>query len=338
MDTALSGADMVPYFLDVLKLCQVRPQETVLVFTDPQFPHGAYSAAALGAARALGANVYLMVSGSDQNVDDKLVRAAWTSADLILGMSFLPGTHSWMYAPVHTEALAAGARVLMIQEPPEVLKRMLPTAKARRRGLAGVERMEKASTVRLVTGEGAVLTLAKQGRKSAYQCGVADVPGRWDHWPSGMVYCAPQEDSAEGTLVIKSGDVLLGSRRHAQSEVRLSFAQGRVTRFEGGPDAQQMEEYLRAVGDEASYRVAHAGWGTDPRADWRHVGMDSESLAGSVTIALGRNTFDSPVAYCGLGGSNQSRTHFDICLRTADVYLDDELVLHDGRFVGDDRL
>ncbi|MHB1294158.1 MAG: M29 family metallopeptidase [Anaerolineae bacterium] len=336
MDASLSGADMVPHFLEVLRLCKVRPDETVLLFTDPQFAHTLYGPAALGAARALGANVYLMVSQSDQAVDDKLVHAAWTSADVILGMTFLPGTHSWMYSPVHTEALNAGARVLMVQEPPDVLKRMLPTAEMRDRGMAGALRMDRAHEVRFVTGEGAELILTKNGRKGAYQCGVADVPGRWDHWPSGMVYCAPEEDSAEGTLVIKQGDVLLGSNRHAQSDVRLTFAQGRVTRIEGGPDADQLERYLRTVGDEASYRVAHAGWGTDPRADWRHVGMDSESLYGGVTIALGRNTFDSPVPYCGLGGSNVSRTHFDICLRTAEVYLDGDLVLRDGKFqVGD---
>jgi 2,5-dihydroxypyridine 5,6-dioxygenase len=238
-----------------------------------------------------------------------------------------------MYSPVHSEALAAGARVLMIQEPPEVLKRMLPTPSVAARGQAGARRMQEARQVRLTSAAGTDLVLRKDGRKGSYQCGVADVPGRWDHWPSGMVYCAPLEESAEGVLVIQRGDVLLGAQCHAQSEVRLTFERGRATRIEGGLDAAHLEAALRAAGDDGAFRVAHAGWGTDPRADWRIVGMDSESYYGGVTVGLGRNTFDSPVDHCGLGGQNSSRTHYDLCLRRVSVYLDDCLVLDEGRFI-----
>jgi 2,5-dihydroxypyridine 5,6-dioxygenase len=263
---------------------------------------------------------------------------AWTSADLILGMSFLPGSHSWMYAPVHSAALAAGARVLMVQEPPEVLVRMLPTPEVARRGLAGARRLQAAAQVRIIAPDGTDLTFRKEGRKGAYQCGVADVPGRWDHWPSGMVYCAPLEDSAEGTLVIRPGDVMLGARRHAESAVRLVFESGRVTHIEGGDEAADLRDRLQATGDDDAYRLAHAGWGTDRRADWGHVGMDSESLYGSVTIALGRNQFDSPAEHCGMGGANHSRIHYDLCLRSADVYLDSQAVLSGGEFLSEDLI
>ena len=333
MNPLLGSADMAPHFLQVLGLCRVRPGETVLVFTDVGFPHPAYPGAALAAARSLGATVYIMMAQSDQDVTDPVLHAAWTHADVILGMSFLPGSHSWMYAAVHSAALAAGARVMMIQEPPAVLKRMLPTAELAQRGLAGARLMDGAAELHVVTRAGTDLRLRKEGRKGAYQCGVADVPGRWDHWPSGMVYCAPLEDSAEGVLVVEPGDVLLGAWRHAQSEVRIRFERGRAVEITGGLDAQHTLGYLRAAGSEASFRVAHAGWGTDRRADWRQVGMDSESYYGGLTIALGRNTFDSPAPYCGLGGVNEAPTHFDICLRQGTVYLDGRLVLEDGQFL-----
>ena len=32
----------------------------------------------------------------------------------------------------------------------------------------------------------------------------------WDHWPSGLVACAPLEDSAQGVYVIQPGDVIVG--------------------------------------------------------------------------------------------------------------------------------
>jgi 2,5-dihydroxypyridine 5,6-dioxygenase len=335
MHPLLGSADLTPHFLRTLRLCKVQAGETVLIFTDPLFPHYAYPGAALAAASALGAQVYVLTAQSDQNVDDKMIRAAWTHADMILGMSFLPGSHSWMYSDVHSEALAVGARVLMVQEPPATLKRLPPTDDIRRRSLAGARLMEAARELRITSRYGTDLTLHKQGRKGAYQCGVADEPGRWDHWPTGMVYCAPLEDSAEGVLVVRSGDVLLTSLQHARSEIRLTFAGGRVQSVSGGPEAAQIEGLLKAAGDDGAYRIAHAGWGTDPRADWRYVGMDSESLLGAITVALGRNIFSSPAPHCGMGGANRSRLHFDMCLLGTSLYLDGRLIIDEGRMVVD---
>lgn len=333
MNPLFAATDFVAQFEEVLSLCKVGPSESVLIFTDAQFPYYAYAPAALGAARCLGATAYVMIARSDQDVEDKLTRAAWINADMILGMSFLPGAYSWMYTDLLNAALAAGTRVLMVQEPPDVLKRMPPTEVIMGRGLAGAKLLQQAREVHVVSTVGTDLTFGKDGRKGSYQCGVADSPGRWDHWPTGMVYCAPLEDSAQGTLVVRPGDVLLGSLRHATSEVRLSFEAGRVTRIDGGADAQQTEEYLKRTGDDGSFRLAHAGWGTDHRADWRYVGMDSESFYGNITIALGRNIFDSPAPHCGLGGNNRSKTHFDICLRDTTLYLDGRLVIDKGKFV-----
>jgi 2,5-dihydroxypyridine 5,6-dioxygenase len=109
------------------------------------------------------------------------------------------GIGSWMYTDTHNAALGAGARVLMVQEPLEVLKRMLPIPETRRRGLAGAQRLQEAKEIRVVSNAGSDYVLRKDGRTAMYQCGVADEPGRWDHWPSGLVTCAPLEDSAEGT-------------------------------------------------------------------------------------------------------------------------------------------
>ena len=333
MHPLLGSADLTPHFERTLRLCKVQPGETVLIFTDALFPHYAYPGAALAAASALGAQVYILTAQSDQDVEDKVIQAAWTHADMILGMSFLPGSHSWMYADVHSQALAAGARVLMVQEPPATLKRLPPTEEIRRRSLAGAQLMEQAREIRITSRAGTDLTMRKDDRKGAYQCGVADEPGRWDHWPTGMVYCAPLEDSAEGVLVVQPGDALLTSLQHARAEVRLTFRNGKVQSVAGGPEAQQIEALLNAAGDDGAFRLAHAGWGTDPRADWRYVGMDSESLLGAITVALGRNIFSSPAPHCGLGGVNRSRLHFDMCLLGTSMILDGRLVVDEGRMV-----
>ena len=166
-----------------------------------------------------------------------------------------------------------------------------------------------------------------------YQCGLADEPGRWDHWPSGLVTCAPLEDSAEGTYVVEPGDVLLGLWRHAVSRVELTLEGGRIVRISGGADAYAVEALLERAGNEGAFRFAHAGWGIDERADWGHVGMDSESLYGTVLVAIGRNTFTAPAPFSGLGGANASEAHCDLCCRHTDLYLDGRQIIADERFV-----
>jgi 2,5-dihydroxypyridine 5,6-dioxygenase len=333
MSSVLSSADLVAMFEHELRLCKVQHGETVLIFTDPRFIHPEYPPAAFAAAAGLGANVYIMTSQGDQKFDDPLVRAAWKNANLILGMSMLPrGIGSWMYTDTHDAALEAGARVLMVQEPLEVLKRMLPNDEIRRRGLTGAERLEAASEIHIVSTAGSDYILRKDGRKAMYQCGIADEPGRWDHWPSGLVTCAPIEDSAEGVYVIEPGDVLLGMWRHAQNQVKLTLEKGKIVKIEGGSDAYLLQSHLERAGDEGAFRFAHAGWGIDERADWGHVGMDSESKYGTVLVAIGRNTFDAPASYSGLGGQNVSEAHFDICCRNTSLYLDGQLIVENEQF------
>jgi 2,5-dihydroxypyridine 5,6-dioxygenase len=332
MNPLFGAIDLVGRFQQVLSMCKVQASETVVIVTDPSFLHPMYPPAALLAARNLGATALMLIVQADTVLEDNVVKAAWTHADMVIGMFFLPQGYSWLYTDFLNDVLAVETRVLTVHEPPDVLMRMMPSETVRRRGLIGAKLMQDASEVLIVSEGGTELSFRKDNRKGSYQCGVADLPGRWDHWPSGMVYCAPLEHTAVGTLVVRPGDVLLGSLRHAMSEVRFSFEAGLINAITGGPDARQTDEYLRKSGDEQSLRLAHAGWGLDHRADWRYLGMDSESFYGNVTIALGRNIFDSPQPFCGMGGKNRAPTHFDICLRDTSLYLDGQLIIDRGRF------
>jgi 2,5-dihydroxypyridine 5,6-dioxygenase len=321
-------------FEEVLKYCALKKSETVLIFTDTSFPHPSYPTIALHAARKLGADGYILMAGNSQNLQDRTIHAAWTNADLILGMSFLPGDYSWMYTDLHNDALAAGARVLMVQEPAGVLVRLMPTRETIRRGVEGAKRMQAAASVRVFSSDGTDLVMSKQGRKGSYQCGFVDSPGRWDHWPSAMVYCAPVEDSTSGDLVVRAGDAIIGMGlwQYAQQEICYTFEEGRITSIKGGADAARVRELLQEAGDDGSFRLAHVGWGLDRRADWSHVGMDSESFYGNITVALGRNIFDTPQAHCGLGGKNRGKIHFDMCLLEKSMALDNQIVISEGRF------
>jgi 2,5-dihydroxypyridine 5,6-dioxygenase len=337
MGAELSSSNLVALFVDELQLCKVQIGESVLIFTDPAFPQPSYPPAAFAAAKVVGAIPYLLTASSDDPFTSRVVREAWLKADLVLGMSTVPrGIGSWMYTDTCDEALANGARVLMVQEPPDPLRRMKPHPEVMARTRAGALRIQAARKIRVTSPGGSDFTMRKDGRKGHGQWGIADEPGRWDHWPSGLVGCAPLEESAEGIYVIAPGDVLLGQWRTAATPVRLHLKQGRVIEIEGGSDAMLLRDYLESFDDPNAYRLSHAGWGTDHRADWRQLGMDSESFYGSVMVALGRNLFNAPAPLCGFGGANPSRAHYDICCRNCSLWLDGDLIVDNGKLVPED--
>lgn len=320
------GTDLFAMFRDHLRLCNVKEGETVLAFTDPQFPHPEYVGATLAAARDLGADAFALTAPSGTEISAKLALGAWKQADMVVAMTTIP----WLYTDAHNEALASGTRTLMVHESVANLRRLFPNEAVIKRTFAGAKRMATAKEIRVTDAAGSDFTLRKDGRKGHAQVGLADRPGRWDHWPSGLVACGPLEDSAEGIYVVRPGDVLLRLRRHAATEIRMTLEKGLITKIEGGYDAMLLQDYLDSYDDPDAFRFAHAGWGTEHRADWNSIGMDSESWYGNVMVSIGRNIFNAKSEHSGLGGTNYTMAHFDICCRHKNLYLDGELIVNEN--------
>ncbi len=339
MNNSFAVADIVSMFESILSLCKVKKGEVVLIFTDPQFPYQMYPPAAFAAAHNLEANVYVMMAQSEQAISDKLCIAAWENADLIIGMSILPrGIGSWMYTETHNRALKSGARTLMVQSPIERMRRMIPNETVRKLGIRTAKMLSETSTIHLVSKIGTDLYLQKNGREAGAQWGISDVPGRFDHWPSGLVACAPLKEGVEGKFVISPGDVLESGQggglwKFVTSKIVLSFKEGRLVEITGGPDSNILRSFLAQFKDGGARRVAHIGWGIDYRANWSNVGIESESLGGAITLALGRNTFTAPAQHCGLSGDIVSELHLDISTRQTDVFLDNKQLIKEEQFI-----
>lgn len=323
--------DLIPLFVDELKRCNVKPAETVLFYSQSTYAHPEYIAATLSAARVLGAQAFAIEADAP---DGKLLSAAFQSADLIIGQ--IP-----LYTDAHNAALARGTRTLMLHEVVGNLRRMFPDDVVIKRTYEGARRMAAAKEIRVTDSAGSNFTLRKDGRKGHAQVGVSDRPGRWDHWPSGLVACGPLEDSGQGLYVVQPGDVILGLRSVCQNEIRLTLDKGRITRIEGGSDARMLREHLQRYADVRDpnghlsdpFRIAHAGWGTEHRAQWHTMGMDSESMYGTVMVSIGRNMFDSRDEFSGLGGKNYTPVHVDICCRDKKLFLDGQLIVDTNRIV-----
>lgn len=151
---------------------------------------------------------------------------------------------------------------------------------------------------------------------------------RWDHWPSGFLFTWPNEDSAEGVLVLDVGDIVLPFKNYCRERITLEIEKGFITGIHGGFEAQYLREYMAYFKDPEVYGISHIGWGLQPRAQWTAMGlhdkndgmcMDARAFYGNFLFSTGPNT--------EVGGKRKTPCHLDIPLRNCDIYLDDQAVV-----------
>jgi len=115
------------------------------------------------------------------------------------------------------------------------------------------------------------------------------------------------------------------------------FESGRIMAIEGGASADLLRRHLEAFDNPHVYRIAHIGWGTHDGALWggpNFTWADWYNYYGSINVHFGANCFDSPAPYSGLGGKVPSGTpHWGGSLLNHSIWLDDELILDEGRIV-----
>ncbi|MDP9555872.1 UNVERIFIED_ORG: 2,5-dihydroxypyridine 5,6-dioxygenase [Pseudomonas parafulva] len=340
----VSNAQLTQMFEHVLKLSRVDDTQSVAVlkshYSDPRTVN-----AAMEAAQRLGAKVYAVelpafnhptAMGRDMTAycgDTALTgnlaaQRALEAADLIVDTMML------LHSPEQEQILKTGTRILLAVEPAEVLARMLPNEDDKRRVLAAETLLKQARSmhVRSKTGSDFHAPLGQYPAVTEY--GYADEPGRWDHWPSGFLFTWPNEDSAEGTLVLDVGDIILPFKNYCRERITLEIEKGFITGIHGGFEAEYLRDYLKYFNDPEVYGISHIGWGLQPRAQWTAMGlhdrndgmcMDARAFYGNFLFSTGPNT--------EVGGKRKTPCHLDIPLRNCDIYLDDQAVVMAGDVV-----
>ena len=237
------------------------------------------------------------------------------------------------------EILAAGARILLVKEPPEVFMRLAPTLDDRRRVLAGNRVITQGKRVRVKSDAGTDLVAGFGQYPSLVQYGFADEPGRWDHCPSAFIARWPDEGSAEGVVVLDRGDTILPFKGYVRTPIRLEISAGYVRRIEGELDAKYLRDYMESFADPEGYAVSHLGWGLHDRADWTKLGMydkrqtnamDARSYRGNFMFSTGPNA--------EAGGTRHTPCHLDIPMSSCSLWIDDIGILDRGRVIAADQL
>lgn len=337
----VNSSELTRMFEHVLQLSNVDQTQTVAILKS-HYSHPQTVQAAMDAACRLKAKVFILelpsfnhpkAMGNDMTAycgDTALTgnlaaQRALESVDLVIDTMML------LHSPEQEQILKTGTRILLAVEPPEVLARILPTLEDKIR-VQTAEKYLKAAKSMHVTSKAGTDFYAPLGQYPAVtEYGFADEPGRWDHWPSGFLFTWPNENTAEGTLVLDIGDILLPFKNYVREKVTLEVEKGFITKIHGGFEAEYLRDYMKYFNDPEVYGISHIGWGLQPRAQWTAMGlhdkndgmcMDARAFNGNFLFSTGPNT--------EVGGSRKTPCHMDIPLRNCTVKLDGFTVVEQG--------
>ncbi len=338
----LNPAKMVSLFRRQFELCRVGPGQTVAVVSDLG-TRREYIQAAFAAAEDVGADIYEMCVntipgwtrvGVPTIGKCKGTLGALSAADMVL-IFHVPLFSKWL-----GEVMSKGVRVQMIIDAPDDLEQLQSPPGLKDAVKYAHALYEKTREVRVSSKAGTDLSYRCGEYPVMSQYGMADEPGRFDHWGVGLLHTFPNEGSATGTVVIAPGDiVILPYCRYVVDRIHLEIREGHITRIEGGVDAMLMREWLAEgevnAQDKDPYAVSHLGWGLNPQCRWDSIALYGDapersraaarSFPGNFLFSTGPNTQG--------GGKRTTRGHCDIPMRGCTIALDGHIVVDEGRLV-----
>ena len=341
---AVSDHVMFEAWKQVLSLCRLEKGQCVTILTDPDTNPQTLSSAIAGASsfgavvnrlELIPTNAEYSLSrdktayvGSTPLTGNRMALAALKASDLILDMVLL------LHSPEQNEVLAGGAKMLLTIEPPEILARLVPTQEDRTRVLAAARKLESARHMHVTSAAGTDLHLDLGDFPLLKEYGFVDEPGRWDHWPSGFVARQTNDRTAQGTVVLMPGDIILPFKSYVQTPIKLSIRDGYITSVEGAFDAEFMRQYMEDFNQPDAFAVSHLGWGLQPKARWSALGLSDKHP----TIAMEARAFAGNFLFStGPGGDRQTHCHLDIPMRHCSFSIDGVPMTTRGQVVPEEQ-
>jgi leucyl aminopeptidase (aminopeptidase T) len=193
-----------------------------------------------------------------------------------------------------------------------------------------VELTHLASKMRITTPAGTDISFDNVRERPITNELRADVPG--PHFLVGQIGWAPKEESINGIIVFDGsfsggGEADLGILGYP---IELVIKEGRIVEIKGRDEAKKMEVWLQKLGDPNMYNLAHVCYGFNPGAVLTGLCTEDERVWGSTEWGLG---YQGPMFEGSLG---DAVSHADgICLNST-VWLDDTLLLEEGKVVHPD--
>ncbi len=182
--------------------------------------------------------------------------------------------------------------------------------------------LEKRKNIRVTTPIGTDISFSIKGRKPIASKGLHHNKGESGNLPTGETFIAPVEGTSNGVFIVDGSMAGLGLVKNAG--LRIEVKNGYATKITGGAMAKKLSRMLDAVGKNAR-NIAEFGIGTNDSAKLSGVILEDEKVMGTVHIALGNNV--------SMGGSVNVPIHLDGVMKKPTVYLDDKLLMKDGKLL-----
>ena len=332
-------------FCEIFERCAVRRGDTAAILSETQSRALNVHLSELALLR-IGARPFHLVLPTPRNRHAVPVRSTGASEAIgrlepvvsALGQSgFVVDCtlEGLMHAPETPAILKAGARILVVSnEHPEALERMLPDPVLETRVRAAVKQLRQARRMTVTSAAGTDVAVDLAGASTVGVWGWTDRAGTLAHWPGGVVVSFPRAGTVSGRLVLPRGDINLTFKRYLESEIHLTLEADYVTRVDGtGVDAEMMRRYLVAWGEREAYAVSHVGYGLNERARYEALAMygrrdtngtELRAVAGNFLFSTGANEF----------AGRYTAGHFDIPVMGTTIALDDVLVVENGELRG----
>lgn len=338
----LNPGRLTGLFRAQLELCNVKPGENITIVSDLG-TRREYIMSAFAAAEDMGAEIYeicvnFMPGWTKVGIPtigrSKGMLEALKASDMILIF------HSPLFASWLKTVRSGGTRVQMVIDAPDDLVELQAPPGLKEAVLYADRQLAQTKRVHVTSKAGTDFSYLCGEYPVMSQYGFADLPGRFDHWGAGHVHTFPNEGSANGTVVINPGDIIiLPYCRYAVDQVHLTIRDGFITHIEGGLDAKLMSDWLEDnkenEADRDPYAISHLGWGLNPQARWYWTALKGEAPERSRAAARvypGNFLFSTGPNVEG-GGTRRTRGHYDVPMRDCTVALDGRVVIEQGRIV-----
>lgn len=338
----VNPAKLTGMFRTQFQLCNLKAGQTVAIVSDLG-TRPDYIQAAFAAAEDLQIDIYEMKVnmipgwtkvGVPTIGQCKGTLEALCAVDMVL-IFHVPLFSKWL-----KEVMSRGVKVQMIIDAPDDLYQLQSPPGLKEAMLYAHDLYEKTTNVRVTSKAGTDLSYSRGEYPVMSQYGMADEPGRFDHWGVGLLHTFPNEGSANGIVVVRPGDiVILPYCRFVQDEIRLEVREGHVTKIEGGLDAMLMRDWLAegvtGPGDRDPYALSHLGWGMNPQARWDSPAMygDAPERSRAAARSFPGNFLFSTGPNSQGGGKRNTRGHYDVPMRDCTIELDGRVVIERGRIV-----
>ncbi|GAB4181517.1 MAG: aminopeptidase [Calditrichia bacterium] len=236
-----------------------------------------------------------------------------------------PTSTSLTHTDARRNACKHGARVGTLPGITEdIMARTLSAdyKKIKERTLKLSELLSKGKIVRVTTELGTDITMPIEGQKVISSTGIVDKPGTFGNLPSGESYLTPIEGQTNGVFVVDAS--MAGIGKINDKPIKITVENGMAVKIEGGKEAKLLNEQVEKNGPKAR-NIAELGIGTNDKAQVTGLILEDEKVMGTVHIALGNNI--------SMGGTVDVPYHVDGILLKPTVYLDDKLIMKDGKLL-----